>query len=517
LTVAAKFNELPVSARLVVVLFGAIGAFAPIFSLRSFPSSAGGTLLFTLALAVITARAKVRLPGGSTLSVLTSVVLGALMLLGTQGAVLVSVVGVIVQSSFPWKKRVGYRTVFNIGMVSLTVFLARMAYLLIVPADNTEIGLQFAGILMASFIYYICNSTSVSLILSLSSGTPLWTLWQTNFLYTAPAFLLAGIVSFAAVRMASVIPFGVLAATVPMLALTYYSVRMYHENLAREKRHAAEMAELNASLERRVEERSESLRAAKELAEQASRAKSAFLANMSHELRTPLNAIIGYSEMLHEIALESGPKSTVDDLLRIRTAGKHLLTLINGLLDLSKIEAGRVDIEVRAFDLADLLDEVLHTTKPLAAKNGNTLQIRPYESISMMSDRTKVCQVLMNILGNACKFTQKGTVSLAVYKRARERGNCVEICISDTGIGMRAEVLERVFQPFVQADHVSTHKFGGTGLGLAISRNFCQLLGGEISVSSSPGVGSIFTVTLPQHISSSSAPDTGHGAVALRN
>jgi signal transduction histidine kinase len=387
----------------------------------------------------------------------------------------------------------------------------------IVPGENPEISLQFAGFLMASFVYYVCNSTSVSLIVSLSTRTPIWSFWHSKFLYTAPAFLLAGVMSFIAVRMATVISFGVFAAAVPMLALTYYSVRMYLENLAKEKKHAEEVSALNASLERRVEERSESLRVAKELAEQASRAKSAFLANMSHELRTPLNAIIGYSEMLHEIAIESGQAETIEDLLRIRTAGKHLLSLINGLLDLSKIEAGKVEIDIEPFDLASLLDEVVTTTHALAAKNSNTLQVRPYESIRMKSDRTKIYQVLLNVLSNACKFTHKGTVSLAVYRRIREHGDSVEICVSDTGIGMQPDVLELVFQPFVQSTRSSAHKFGGTGLGLAISRNFCHLLGGDISATSSPGVGSIFTVTLPREIAVFPVSQVHPHAVAVTN
>jgi signal transduction histidine kinase len=501
---SAKFKELPVLARILVSGFGLAGLLELFFSLSSHPSSSG-TFLCMLALAVVTARAKVRLPGGSTLSVLTSVVLAALMLLGTQGAIVVSVLGVAVQSSLPWKKKVTYRILFNAGMIGTTVVLARMGYLWVAGSDKPEVSHQFAGMLIASFIYYVCNSTAVSLILSLTSRAGVWSIWRSNFLYTAPAFLLAGVVSFGAARMASAIPVAVLAAAIPMLALSYYSVRMYLENLAKEKKHAEDMSELNASLERRVEERSEKLRAAKELAEQASRAKSAFLANMSHELRTPLNAIIGYSEMLHEIALESGQTEMSDDLVRIRGAGRHLLTLINGLLDLSKIEAGKVDIDMETFDLATVLDDVLDTTRQLTEKNGNTLHIAPYDSIRMTSDRTKICQVLLNVLGNACKFTREGSISVAIYPRVREQGDYVEICISDTGIGMEPEALERVFQPFVQCDSKSIHKFGGTGLGLAISRNFCQLLGGDIAVTSSPGVGSVFTITLPLDISTTSA------------
>src|SRR5579871_6543507 len=197
---ATKFEELPVSARILVLMFGLAGVAEVFFSLRSGPASP--IFLFMLALAVVTARAKVKLPGGSTLSVLTSVVLAAMMLLGTRGAIIVGVLGAVVQSSFPWKKRVGYRILFNAGMIATTVFLARLGYVW-VASDKPEVSRQLAGMLMASFIYYVCNSTSVSLILSLTSGSRVWTIWRSNFLFTAPAFLLAGVVSFAAAQMAA--------------------------------------------------------------------------------------------------------------------------------------------------------------------------------------------------------------------------------------------------------------------------------------------------------------------------
>ena len=201
-----KFRDMPKSAQVVVALFAAIGIFELLLALEQRPSTYGGLFFLMLALAMISARAKVRLPGGSTLSVLTSVVLGTLMLLGWPGAVVVSMVGVVAQSSFPWKRRVPYRIFFNMGMVGLTVVLARAGYHLIAPESSPSLGDQVAGILLASFIYYICNSIFVSLILSLSSGKPMSALWRENFLYTAPTFLLAGLIAFAAVRVALVVP-----------------------------------------------------------------------------------------------------------------------------------------------------------------------------------------------------------------------------------------------------------------------------------------------------------------------
>jgi signal transduction histidine kinase len=405
--------------------------------------------------------------------------------------------GVVVQSSLPWTRKVPYRTVFNVGMVGVTVALAGFGYSSIVPPGDARVGEQLTGILVAAFIYYLCNSVFVSLIISLSSGISILKIWHSSFLYTAPAFFLEGFVAFGALRAASVIQFGVLAAVVPVMALTYYSIRVYLDNLARERKHAAEMSQLNETLELRVAERSESLLVAKELAEQASRAKSAFLANITHELRTPLNAIIGYSEMLHEEARESGHTESLEDLLKIRTAGKHLLSLINDLLDISKIEAGKVQIYVEPFDLRDVLREVVSTIQPLAMKNSNTLKIICDESMPMMSDRRKVCQVLINVSSNACKFTEDGTISISASRHRLSQSDFAEIRVADTGIGMEPELLEQLFEPFVQADVSATRKFGGTGLGLAISRKFCRLLGGDISVSSAPGKGSTFNIILP--------------------
>jgi signal transduction histidine kinase len=493
----ARFAEMPVPARVAVCLFGLIGTIELVTSLSIVSVNNTPFFFLMLALGVVCARTKVRLPGGSTLSLLTSVVLATVMLIGAAAAIATGVLGVVIQSSFPWDRRLPHRTIFNMGMVALTVGLAGLGYRVVVNSSHPGASGQFAGMLIASFIYYICNTIFVSLIVALSSRKPIWNLWHSNFLYTAPAFFFAGLVAFGSIKFAAVFQFGVLAAVVPVLALTYYSIRVYLASLEREKKHAHEMVELNETLERRVVERSHSLRVAKEQAEQASRAKSAFLANMSHELRTPLNAIIGYSEMLHEIAVESGQEEPVHDLVKIRTAAKHLLSLINDLLDLSKIEAGKIQVHVDAFDLLDVLEEVVSTVQPLADKNKNVLRISGGESIRMVSDRTKTAQILINVATNACKFTEAGSISIAACKQSLDSGAGVRIEVTDTGIGMEPEIIERLFEPFMQADTSTTRRFGGTGLGLAISRKFCRMLGGDISATSVRGKGSTFTVTLP--------------------
>jgi PAS domain S-box-containing protein len=244
---------------------------------------------------------------------------------------------------------------------------------------------------------------------------------------------------------------------------------------------------------------------AKEAAEAASLAKSQFLANMSHELRTPLNAIIGYSEILQEDALELGEENFVLDLEKIHHAGKHLLSLINDILDLSKIEAGRTELDLETFDVAEAIQEVTTTVEPLFLRNSNRLNVECPDSIGELhSDRIKLIQILFNLLSNAAKFTEKGMVTLSFEKIKNDDNSCDREWLifkcADTGIGMTAEQMQKLFQPFMQADASTTRKYGGTGLGLAIAQKYSQMLGGEITVDSEFGKGSVFTVLLPTQL-----------------
>jgi signal transduction histidine kinase/CheY-like chemotaxis protein/putative methionine-R-sulfoxide reductase with GAF domain len=246
----------------------------------------------------------------------------------------------------------------------------------------------------------------------------------------------------------------------------------------------------NARLFHEIEDKSREL-------EVAGQHKSQFLANMSHELRTPLNAIIGYSEILHEEVADLGQENLGRDLKKIEGAGRHLLGLINDILDLSKVEAGKMDVFLEDVEIVPLLEEVRALIAPLAAKNGNTLKIRSGKDLgSMHTDRTKLKQSLLNILSNGSKFTHDGRLTLTAARIETDRP-MVRFAVADTGIGMTEEQLGRLFQAFSQADASTTKKYGGTGLGLAISRRFCQLLGGDIAVASRPGKGSTFTITLP--------------------
>jgi len=232
----------------------------------------------------------------------------------------------------------------------------------------------------------------------------------------------------------------------------------------------------------------------------ASQHKSQFLANMSHELRTPLNAIIGVSEMLREDA--EAAKQDTEPLDRVLGAGRHLLALINDILDLSKIEAGRMELQIETFTLAPLLADVVKTIEPLATKNANQVAIKCDGAIGTLhADQMRLRQALLNLMSNANKFTERGTITVD----ARQEDGSITISVVDTGIGMTPEQMGKLFQEFSQASSATAIRYGGTGLGLAISRRFCQMMGGDITVESEPGRGSTFTIRLPRIVEAQKA------------
>ena len=242
--------------------------------------------------------------------------------------------------------------------------------------------------------------------------------------------------------------------------------------------------------------------AAMQESERANHAKSQFLANMSHELRTPLNAIIGYSEMLVDEARDIGQDGMTDDLGRIHAAGKHLLGLIDDVLDLSKIEAGKMMLNREEFSLQTVIEDVAATVRPMLAERRNSLIIDCQDDLApIISDQIKIRQILFNILSNAVKFTENGSIVVTARSKGRPDGDWIAIEVTDSGIGMSVDQVERIFGEFIQADSSTTRKYGGTGLGLAISRKMAQMLGGEISAASMPGKGSTFTIELPTRMS----------------
>jgi len=236
------------------------------------------------------------------------------------------------------------------------------------------------------------------------------------------------------------------------------------------------------------------LEIAMEKAQTANQAKSDFLAKMSHELRTPLNAIIGYSEMLIEEAEDDSLETYAEDLSKINSSGEHLLTLINDILDLSKIEAGKMDLHIEEFEFEGLLKQVEATAKPLVEKNKNKFVIKTKtKKLKLKNDQTKLRQILFNMLSNAAKFTKKGTVTLSISKESDD----IIFAVTDTGIGMDENQISKVFEEFTQAESSTSKDYGGTGLGLPISKKMTEMMGGKMDVKSTKGEGTTFSITIP--------------------
>jgi signal transduction histidine kinase/CheY-like chemotaxis protein len=285
-----------------------------------------------------------------------------------------------------------------------------------------------------------------------------------------------------------------------------FLIDRFNEMLGRIDEHEKELQQVN-----------EQLVQSEQRARAATQAKSHFLANMSHELRTPLNAIIGYSEMLQEEAQDAGQVSYIPDLKKINRSGRHLLELINDVLDLSKIEAGKMELYLETFDVSNLLEDVATTVQLLVQKNSNVLELHcPPNLGAMRADMTKVRQSLFNLLSNASKFTKNGKITLeAARENSPVKGDWMVFRVSDTGIGMTPEQQERVFEAFSQADASTARDFGGTGLGLTITKTFCRMMGGDVSLTSEPGKGTTFIIRLPTDVRESTAePAAPSGSIA---
>jgi signal transduction histidine kinase len=249
------------------------------------------------------------------------------------------------------------------------------------------------------------------------------------------------------------------------------------------------------------------LRQAKEEAERANQAKSVFLAKMSHQLRTPLNAVIGYSEMLLEESEQQGETAETGDFRRINAAGKHLLSLVTDVLDMSKIEADEMELVIEPFDLVSFVEDVVATSRSLVIANGNEFMVERGTDLGIViSDATRLRQATLNLLSNAGKFTRGGRISLAVLRDKRAAGDWINIAIKDTGIGITPDNLLKLFKNFNQAEASTASKYGGTGLGLALSQRLCQMMGGAITVVSDYGRGSCFTISIPAYIDAHQRP-----------
>ena len=260
------------------------------------------------------------------------------------------------------------------------------------------------------------------------------------------------------------------------------------------------------------------LREAKEQAERANQVKSIFLAKMSHQLRTPLNAVIGYSEMLLEDAEVNGQQEEMADLRRINSAGKHLLSLVTDVLDMSKIEADTMDLVIQPFDVSSFIDDVIATSRSLVITNRNEFIVERGKDLGIaISDATRLRQAALNLLSNAGKFTHDGRITLAVAREERDAGDWIRIAVLDTGIGITKENLVKLFNDFYQAEASTARNYGGTGLGLALSQRLCRVMGGEITVESEYGHGSCFTIRIPAYIDEHQQPAREAAAAMLES
>ncbi|WP_395644636.1 sensor histidine kinase [Terricaulis sp.] len=376
-------------------------------------------------------------------------------------------------------KRVMSRQIAVLAVIT-AVYVAPYGLLALAPQPGPTIGLVFcAGAAV------VCASLHV--------------MTRTMIFYTAPAIILSLMATGAAMTGGwPAVMTAILAGTVGVNAIvTARAGASSFADLIAERLRAEEAAE---TLERRVEERTAQLEVATRRAQAANKAKSMFLANMSHELRTPLNAIIGYSEIVEE-DIEAGMLDTsTADLSKIRGAAGHLLALINEVLDLSRIEAGKLELKSAEFGIAPLLRETLDTIRPMAAKNRTTTQLTLGPGVErVFADETRVRQCVLNLLSNAAKFTHGGTITLEARACRIGVDAGVAVTVRDTGKGIAPENLAKLFQPFVQVDNTKTRAHDGAGLGLVITRRLARAMGGEVQASSVLGRGSQFTLFLPAH------------------
>jgi signal transduction histidine kinase len=508
-----------------VVLLGC-GAIA--FSAADLPQAPLNAYALLLAGLVIGAgRWPLKVPGfPATVSVSEVFVFAFVLLFGPVPAMfVVAFDGLIV--SLTHRHRRADRLLFNVFEPAISVWASGSVFFLISgveplagsPIPTNELFVPTAA--MAS-VYFLLNSALTAIAISLETGASARQVWRRHALFLALNYYAGASLAALAVHNTIGVNLQVIGLVAPLLVVSYMAYNAASHRLNDAERHVEELrrrdeelSEARARLEVRVAERTRTLEfeivkhrrtenqliLAKAAAEEANTAKSAFLANMSHELRTPLNAILGYSEMMKEEAEDRGTAEGCEDLDKIISASHHLLALITDVLDLSKIEAGQMELHIEAIDADALVSSVVSTSELLAQARGNQIIASGLQQLgTLRSDRTKLQQVLLNLVGNACKFTSRGEVHIDCRREPGEGSDWLVVDVSDTGVGISPEQLGRLFRDFTQADPSTTRRFGGTGLGLAISQRLCRLMGGTITVRSEVGRGSTFTVRVPAEL-----------------
>ena len=430
-------------------------------------------------------------------------ILATLLLVGAREAVLAAIVCIGALCLLRTPRMPMYRVVFNISSFVITTWITGLVYEGFggVPGSLAPAG-SIVPLMLATLTFYLANTYSISGVVALSNRMNLFHVWQESFLWSAPSFLAGGSVALGMAYFLDRFGIGSFLLSLPFCVLIYYSYKLYLEKLEERRQHLKDIEQMNAALERKVRERTqelevvaEKLQASNLELQRANSLKSEFLANMSHELRTPLNAIIGFSELL----LDPGFGSLNDDQRGyagdIHSSGRHLLALINDILDLSKIEAGKMRLTREVFEIGAVVEEAMALLRVEAARKGLDLLSRvPEPWTALDADRSKVKQILSNLLSNAVKFTpQGGRVTLSALRA----GSMLHLEVEDNGIGIRLEDHRRIFEAFTQVDGSLARQYQGTGLGLTLVKRFAELHGGGVALDSEPGRGSRFTVIIP--------------------
>ncbi len=427
----------------------------------------------------------------------------AYLTLGTPAAVLVSETSLLASLLTTQSETRRYRQFFNFAVFATTTAAAGLAYDLLGGSKAELISSTSILALLGSVLtYYLVNTFSVAIAVGLYHRAPIMKVWHENFMWTSPSYVAGGSIALAMSYFIHQLGIISLILSLPFCVLLYYSYRLYMDRLFEERKHSEEITRINLALEHKVRDRTRELRELNEKLQESNRElkrvshlKSEFLANMSHELRTPLNAIIGFSELLIDQTFGELNEAQTDYVNDILSSGRHLLDLINDILDLSKIEAGKMSLRVEPFDVEQVVAEAMTTLHVAASKKQiDFTEETPDDMPLFNGDRSKFKQILYNLLSNAIKFTpEHGRVWLTVERRNDE----IEVSVHDTGIGIKGAAQSQIFEAFMQVDGSFSRKYQGTGLGLTLVKRFVELHGGRVSVSSEEGKGSRLTFWLP--------------------
>ncbi|HEY3177150.1 MAG TPA: ATP-binding protein [Candidatus Polarisedimenticolia bacterium] len=500
---AAVRTSLGAGARTYVVVVTILGLTGAAATLYASPLAARIEFAVLCALAVILGSRTVRLWSTVELSVALPFIYAGLLQFGAASAVLISLLAALGACVVRKRQLDLPRILLNMSVISGTTVAACWAYL----ALGGRVGLVemtdcFWPLVASTCVYYALNTTLISGIIHLVHERPLARVWMENFFWSAPSYFTGSFIGLMIVLLLNRFGMMAFALALPPSLIIYVFYRTYQERMELQRRQIEQFEAMNRELERKVEERTRELTAANRKLEDSNlqlqttnRMKSQFLANMSHELRTPLNAIIGFSELLvadTSRPLDPGQHEYIRDIL---SSGRHLLDLINDLLDLSKIEAGKMDLYLEDFHIEDVIEAALVMITPIAARKRIELSVSIAPRLPTLSaDPAKVKQILYNLLSNAVKFTpEDGRVGVT----ATSRGGCLSVAVSDTGIGIAEGDREKIFSEFIQLDGSYARRYQGTGLGLALVKRFVEMHGGRIEIDSVTDQGSCFTFELP--------------------